>query len=41
MKKSAVVKELMHGILGLMANAKDRAERSRSGAKVGNLAKKF
>ena len=41
MKKSALVKELMHGILGLVANAKDRTERSRSGAKVGYFAKEF
>ena len=41
MKKSALVKELMHGILGLVANAKDRTERSRSGAQVGNFTKEF
>jgi hypothetical protein len=41
MKKSALVKELMHGVLGLVANAKYRTERSRAGAKVRNFTKEF
>jgi hypothetical protein len=35
------MKELMHGILGLVANAKYRTERSRAGAKVRNFTKEF
>jgi hypothetical protein len=41
MKKSALVKELVHGVLGLVANSKYRTERSRAGAKVRNFTKEF
>jgi hypothetical protein len=41
MKKSALVKELVNGVLGLVANAKYRTERSRAGAKVRNFTKEF
>jgi hypothetical protein len=41
MKKSALVKELVNGVLGLVANAKYRTERRSSGAQVGNFTKEF
>jgi hypothetical protein len=41
MKKSALMKELVYGVLGLVPNAKYRTERRSSGAQVGNFTKKF
>jgi hypothetical protein len=39
--KSALVKKLVYGVLGLVANAKNRAEGGRSGAKVGDFAQEL